>query len=195
MQEQHSLHYIENFFIVNISGRIVLNIFFQILVHGRSCNWAGFPRWCPCCGAPTRQWAKLPPELWGTWCSSINLTSSKFSNVVALGRPCSCLRKLTPPRHKNKLQVGFFFPNLLTWSFTVLCQMFVFFAHIFGNKGLLWNLSSADELKGELIATALPALTESVLVPFTGWSESTATNNIHPDVFYNATGCLRWELC
>lgn len=60
-------------------------------------------------------------------------------------------------------------------------------------KGLLWNLSSADELKGELIATALPALTDNVVVPFTCWSDSSANNNIHPDVFYSATGCLRWE--
>uniref|UniRef100_A0A3P8UKA8 Plakophilin 1 n=1 Tax=Cynoglossus semilaevis TaxID=244447 RepID=A0A3P8UKA8_CYNSE len=57
--------------------------------------------------------------------------------------------------------------------------------------GLLWNLSSADELKGELTATALPALTENVVVPFTCWSDNSANNNIHPDVFFNATGCLR----
>ncbi|CAK6951527.1 plakophilin-1 [Scomber scombrus] len=61
--------------------------------------------------------------------------------------------------------------------------------------GLLWNLSSADELKGELIATALPALTENVVVPFTCWSDSSANNNIHPDVFYSATGCLRNLSC
>ncbi|KAM9855846.1 plakophilin-1 isoform 2-T2 [Aulostomus maculatus] len=61
--------------------------------------------------------------------------------------------------------------------------------------GLLWNLSSADELKGELIATALPALTENVVVPFTSWSDNTANNNIHPDVFFNATGCLRNLSC
>lgn len=54
-------------------------------------------------------------------------------------------------------------------------------------------MSSAEELKEELIATALPALTENVVVPFTGWSDTTNNNNIHPDVFYNATGCLRWE--
>ncbi|XP_031700315.1 plakophilin-1 isoform X2 [Anarrhichthys ocellatus] len=61
--------------------------------------------------------------------------------------------------------------------------------------GLLWNLSSADELKEELIATALPALTENVVVPFTCWSDSCANNNIHPDVFYSATGCLRNLSC
>ncbi|XP_068454672.1 plakophilin-1 [Clinocottus analis] len=61
--------------------------------------------------------------------------------------------------------------------------------------GLLWNLSSSDELKGELIATALPALTENVVVPFTCWSDNCANNNIHPDVFYSATGCLRNLSC
>ncbi|XP_059190093.1 plakophilin-1 [Centropristis striata] len=61
--------------------------------------------------------------------------------------------------------------------------------------GLLWNLSSADELKSELIATALPALTENVVVPFTCWSETSTNNNIHPDVFYSATGCLRNLSC
>lgn len=59
-------------------------------------------------------------------------------------------------------------------------------------QGLLWNMSSSDDLKEELIATALPALTENVMVPFTCWSDDTNNNNIHPDVFHNATGCLRW---
>ncbi|XP_034445279.1 plakophilin-1 [Hippoglossus hippoglossus] len=61
--------------------------------------------------------------------------------------------------------------------------------------GLLWNMSSTDELKGELTATALPALTENVVVPFTCWSDNSANNNIHPDVFCNATGCLRNLSC
>ncbi|KAM6976891.1 plakophilin-1 [Aplochiton taeniatus] len=61
--------------------------------------------------------------------------------------------------------------------------------------GLLWNLSSAEELKSELIATALPVLTESVVTPFTCWSDSSANNNVHPDVFYSATGCLRNLSC
>ncbi|KAJ8259620.1 hypothetical protein GJAV_G00171530 [Gymnothorax javanicus] len=60
--------------------------------------------------------------------------------------------------------------------------------------GLLWNLSSADSLKPELIKTALPVLSESVLVPFTGSEEKPADNKMDPDVFYSATGCLR-NLC
>lgn len=57
--------------------------------------------------------------------------------------------------------------------------------------GLLWNLSSADQLKEELMATALPALTENVVIPFTCWSEGNINNHIDPNGFYCATGCLR----
>ncbi|KAJ8370402.1 hypothetical protein SKAU_G00104300 [Synaphobranchus kaupii] len=58
-------------------------------------------------------------------------------------------------------------------------------------SGLLWNLSSADNLKPELIKSAMPVLTESIVVPFTCWSDNSITNNVDPEVFYNATGCLR----
>ncbi|CAL8368098.1 unnamed protein product [Lota lota] len=61
--------------------------------------------------------------------------------------------------------------------------------------GLLWNLSSEDKLKKDLIESALPVLTDSVVVPFTCWSDNSANNNIHPDVFYSATGCLRNLSC
>ncbi|KAK6470487.1 plakophilin-1-like [Huso huso] len=59
--------------------------------------------------------------------------------------------------------------------------------------GLLWNLSSADELKPELVRDALPILTEKVVVPFAGWSEQgiQLNNRLDPEIFYNATGCLR----
>lgn len=57
--------------------------------------------------------------------------------------------------------------------------------------GLLWNLSSSKDLRQELTATAGPALTEIVVVPFTGWSDSNVSNCTEPDVFYCATGCLR----
>ncbi|XP_043080879.1 plakophilin-1 [Puntigrus tetrazona] len=57
--------------------------------------------------------------------------------------------------------------------------------------GLLWNLSSADELKPELIKTALPLLTESVVVPYNFWTNK----HIDSEVFYNTTGCLRNLSC
>ncbi|XP_035239299.1 plakophilin-1 [Anguilla anguilla] len=62
-------------------------------------------------------------------------------------------------------------------------------------SGLLWNLSSADGLKPDLIKSALPVLTENIVVPFTCWSEGCASNNVDPEVFYNATGCLRNLSC
>uniref|UniRef100_H3AU74 Plakophilin 1 n=1 Tax=Latimeria chalumnae TaxID=7897 RepID=H3AU74_LATCH len=61
-------------------------------------------------------------------------------------------------------------------------------------EGLLWNLSSTEDLKNDLILDALPVLTDSIVVPYTGWSEDTMGTHREPidrEVFYNATGCLR----
>lgn len=55
--------------------------------------------------------------------------------------------------------------------------------------GLLWNLSSAEDLKPDLVKTALPVLVERVILPYA--TGSTSTNGQYPDVFFNATGCLR----
>ncbi|CAM4455661.1 plakophilin-2 [Caretta caretta] len=60
--------------------------------------------------------------------------------------------------------------------------------------GLLWNLSSNDQLKTLLIRDTLEPLTETILIPYSGWPDrdypkSTIVSD--PDVFYNATGCLR----
>uniref|UniRef100_A0A8D0BGC8 Plakophilin-1 n=1 Tax=Salvator merianae TaxID=96440 RepID=A0A8D0BGC8_SALMN len=60
--------------------------------------------------------------------------------------------------------------------------------------GLLWNLSSTDELKEDLIHDALPVLTDRVIVPFSGWSDGASNRSreiVDPEVFFNATGCLR----
>ncbi len=58
-------------------------------------------------------------------------------------------------------------------------------------SGLLWNLSSADELKPELIRNVMPLLTESVVVPYNFYIDSNTNKHIDPEVFYNVTGCLR----
>ncbi|XP_056126456.1 plakophilin-1 [Rhinichthys klamathensis goyatoka] len=57
--------------------------------------------------------------------------------------------------------------------------------------GLLWNLSSADNLKPDLLRTALPALTEKVIAPFSASTDDNANTSLAPEVFNNATGCLR----
>ncbi|KAM9319441.1 plakophilin-1 [Gastrophryne carolinensis] len=60
--------------------------------------------------------------------------------------------------------------------------------------GLLWNLSSTDQLKEELVREAVPVLTECVVVPFSGWTDNHMHGQkspLHPEIFFNATGCLR----
>ncbi|TRY89639.1 hypothetical protein DNTS_021525 [Danionella cerebrum] len=57
--------------------------------------------------------------------------------------------------------------------------------------GLLWNLSSAEGLKQDLLRLALPTLTEKVLEPFTASRDDNANTGLAPEVFYNATACLR----
>ncbi|XP_028809818.1 plakophilin-2 [Denticeps clupeoides] len=60
--------------------------------------------------------------------------------------------------------------------------------------GLLWNLSSHDLLKDYLTREALDTLATSVLVPCSGINEGENPKEdllADPEVFYNATGCLR----
>nr|XP_019952033.1 PREDICTED: plakophilin-1-like [Paralichthys olivaceus] len=57
--------------------------------------------------------------------------------------------------------------------------------------GLLWNLSSADELKPDLLKSALPVLMERVILPYTTGPDRTNSGTQDPEVFYHATGCLR----
>ncbi|XP_067356087.1 plakophilin-3a isoform X2 [Channa argus] len=59
--------------------------------------------------------------------------------------------------------------------------------------GILWNLSSKDNLKEKLARETLSELTNKVLIPLTSVNDS---NNIslspsEADIFYNTTGCLR----
>ncbi|KAL2091069.1 hypothetical protein ACEWY4_013332 [Coilia grayii] len=54
--------------------------------------------------------------------------------------------------------------------------------------GLLWNLSSADSLKADLMKSSLLTLTESVVVPYVS---NNLNNDVDTEVFFNATACLR----
>ncbi|KAG7245452.1 hypothetical protein INR49_010903 [Caranx melampygus] len=59
--------------------------------------------------------------------------------------------------------------------------------------GILWNLSSKDNLKEKLARETLPELTEKILIPLSGGGDSLDVN-LSPseaDIFYNTTGCLR----
>ncbi|KAL7408021.1 hypothetical protein ABVT39_017016 [Epinephelus coioides] len=57
--------------------------------------------------------------------------------------------------------------------------------------GLLWNLSSADSLKPDLLKSALPVLMERVILPYTTGPDRTSKISQDPEVFFNATGLLR----
>uniref|UniRef100_UPI0037E83B64 plakophilin-1-like n=1 Tax=Semicossyphus pulcher TaxID=241346 RepID=UPI0037E83B64 len=54
--------------------------------------------------------------------------------------------------------------------------------------GLLWNLSSVDSLKPDLLKSAVPVLMERVILPHTTGPDRTS---VDPEVFFHATGCLR----
>ncbi|XP_026775105.2 plakophilin-3a isoform X1 [Pangasianodon hypophthalmus] len=59
--------------------------------------------------------------------------------------------------------------------------------------GILWNLSSKDNLKEKLARETLPKLTEDILIPLSGTGERDIIehNDSEADIFYNTTGCLR----
>ncbi|XP_076003183.1 plakophilin-1 isoform X2 [Genypterus blacodes] len=60
--------------------------------------------------------------------------------------------------------------------------------------GLLWNLSSLDSLKPNLMKSAVPVLMECVVLPHTTGPEhtsSSSSSSLDPEVFFNTTGCLR----
>lgn len=54
--------------------------------------------------------------------------------------------------------------------------------------GLLWNLSSLDTLKPDLLKIALPVLVERVILPYTNGSDQTEAE---AEAFFHTTGCLR----
>ncbi|KAG9356138.1 hypothetical protein JZ751_000982, partial [Albula glossodonta] len=62
--------------------------------------------------------------------------------------------------------------------------------------GVLWNLSSCDALKMPIIQDALAVLTNTVIIPHSGWEASPHREDrklhLHSSqVLRNATGCLR----
>ncbi|XP_051545069.1 plakophilin-3-like isoform X2 [Myxocyprinus asiaticus] len=59
--------------------------------------------------------------------------------------------------------------------------------------GILWNLSSKDNLKERLARETLPELTDKILIPLsgTGEQEIIELSPSESDIFFNTTGCLR----
>ena len=65
---------------------------------------------------------------------------------------------------------------------------------LFCCSGILWNLSSKDNLKEKLAKETLPELTEKILVPLCGTADGDSIQHTasEADIFYNTTGCLRY---
>lgn len=59
--------------------------------------------------------------------------------------------------------------------------------------GILWNLSSKDNLKQKLAKETLSELTERILIPLSGGGDSDEIQQSpsEAEIFYNTTGCLR----
>ena len=58
--------------------------------------------------------------------------------------------------------------------------------------GVLWNLSSCDDLKRTIIVEALLVLVNIVIIPHSGWERSGQSGETHwSTVFRNASGVLR----
>nr|XP_028602492.1 plakophilin-2 isoform X1 [Podarcis muralis] len=104
---------------------------------------------------------------------------------------CGALRNLVFEDNDNKLEVS------EQKGITTLLRLLRQTRDVETKKqitGLLWNLSSNDQLKILLIREALQPLTETVLIPYSGWPDRDYTKSSivpDPDIFYNATGCLR----
>ncbi|XP_032077138.1 plakophilin-2 isoform X2 [Thamnophis elegans] len=104
---------------------------------------------------------------------------------------CGALRNLVYEDNDNKLEVS------ERKGISILLRLLQQTRDVETKKqitGLLWNLSSNDQLKNVLIWEALQPLTETVLIPYTGWPDRDYPKSSiipDPDIFYNATGCLR----
>ncbi|XP_061784830.1 plakophilin-1-like [Nerophis lumbriciformis] len=57
--------------------------------------------------------------------------------------------------------------------------------------GLLWNLSSANSLKTDLLKSTLPVLMDRVILPYTSSPRRDAFNGPDQETFFHATSCLR----
>ena len=61
--------------------------------------------------------------------------------------------------------------------------------------GVLWNLSSCDDLKRTIIDEALLVIVNIVIIPHSGWDRAGQGGETHwSTVFRNASGILRWVI-
>nr|XP_056702560.1 plakophilin-2 [Euleptes europaea] len=116
----------------------------------------------------------------------LNVQNEEIQRVA-----CGALRNLVYEDNDNKLEVS------EQKGISILLRLLRQTGDVETKKqitGLMWNLSSNDQLKNLLIRDALQPLTDTVLIPYSGWPERDYPKSSvvpDPDIFYNATGCLR----
>ncbi|KAG8438582.1 hypothetical protein GDO86_004952 [Hymenochirus boettgeri] len=115
----------------------------------------------------------------------------KYDNEEVQRAGCAALRNLVYEDNDNKLEVceQRVIPvliNLLKGTQDLETKRQI--------TGLLWNLSSNDQLKSVLIREVLQPLTWNIVIPGSGWNDGEYSKSpvlTDQDIFYNATGCLR----
>lgn len=87
-------------------------------------------------------------------------------------------------------QILIYFP----WHFPMLFSSLSVSPLLSFPVGILWNLSSKDNLKERLSRDTLPELTENILIPLSGTGEQDTIelSASESDIFNNTTGCLRY---
>lgn len=197
------------FTVFKISSVIVLPLF-------RCWSWKGSFPWWLCCEAPLSKSTRRHRLLSVVSPSKTTATNRRSIAAAASQRPRLCSETPTPPRSRNSWQVPncsavpyvslrpvvgcqkrratpylklFFF----LWIFTMRCVGLSGTSEgvihvLICLPGLLWNLSSLDTLKPDLLKIALPVLMERVILPYTNGCDQTETE---AEAFFHATGCVR----
>lgn len=85
-------------------------------------------------------------------------------------------------------------PIYFPWHFPMLFSSLSVSLLLSFPVGILWNLSSKDNLKERLARETLPELTEKILIPLSGTGEKDIIelSPSESEIFYNTTGCLRY---
>ncbi len=110
-------------------------------------------------------------------------------SVVMISPPTFSSSCFFPYRYSN----SYLFHT--TRSHALFLIFFIFFSSLRSFPvGILWNLSSKDNLKERLARETLPELTEKILIPLSGLRDKDfiELKPSESDIFFNTTGCLRY---
>uniref|UniRef100_W5NDN5 Plakophilin-2 n=1 Tax=Lepisosteus oculatus TaxID=7918 RepID=W5NDN5_LEPOC len=121
----------------------------------------------------------------------LSIVTTTIQDIQCFGS-CGTVQKSRAQERDKK------FSNILLLNTGHLSGVFIvhtgYIKYKFSLSGLLWNLSSHDLLKDYLAKEALQTITDTIIIPCSGLSDGDYPKEdllVDPDLFYNATGCLR----